>query len=76
MSGPSLPVPSSTNNIGHHPELELGVLPITDEDSSNRMYVDPRNYSSLNHAFDETGVKEIPPKEIINLDEIGVGGLS
>ncbi len=62
--------------MSHHPELELGVLPITDEDTSTRMYVDPRNYSSLNQAFNETGVKEIPPKEILNLDEIGVGGWS
>ena len=39
----------------------------------NRMYVDPRNYDSMNQAFQEVGVREIPPKEISDLDEIGVG---
>ncbi len=51
----------------------MGTLPLNDDESSNRMYVDPRNYSSLNQAFDETGVKEVPPKEISNLEEIGLG---
>ena len=37
------------------------------------MYVDPRNYDSMNQAFQEVGVREIPPKEISDLDEIGVG---
>ena len=64
-------VPAASNNANG--QIELGTLPLTNEETSNRMYVDPRNYSSLNQAFDETGVKEIPPKEIGSLEEIGVG---
>ena len=48
--------------------MELGTLP-----NPNRMYVDPRTYNSVNHAIEQNSVKEIPPKEIINLQEIGVG---
>ena len=39
----------------------------------NRMYVDPRTYSSLTDAMNQVRVREIPPKELANLDEIGVG---
>ena len=55
----------------HSGEMELRV--IDNDNARHRMYVDPRNYSSLNQAIEQTGVKEIPPKEITNLDEIGVG---
>ena len=41
--------------------------------SANRMYVDPRNYSDLNQAFEQNNIREIPPKEISNMEEIGVG---
>ena len=41
----------------------------------NRMYVDPRTYSSLSDAMNQVRVREIPPKELVNLDEIGVGEL-
>ena len=56
----------------HSGEMELRIID-NDDNVRHRMYVDPRNYSSLNQAIEQTGVKEIPPKEIINLDEIGVG---
>jgi serine/threonine protein kinase len=39
----------------------------------NRQYIDPRNYSSMNQAFEQNSVKEIPPKDIANLEEIGLG---
>ena len=53
-------------------EIELGTLQLANH-NPNRMYVDPRTYSSMNHAFEQNSVREIPPKEIANLEEIGVG---
>ena len=35
--------------------------------------MDPRTYTSVNHAIEQNSVKEIPPKEITSLEEIGVG---
>ena len=54
--------------------IELGTLPPPSH-NPNRMYIDPRTYSSMNHAIEQNRVKEIPPKEIAHLEEIGVGKL-
>ena len=61
---------SATNHSG---ELELTNIVNPLPPNPNRMYVDPRTYSSLNHAFEQSGVREIPPKEITSMDEIGIG---
>ena len=57
----------------HSGELELTNIVNPLPSNPNRMYIDPRTYSSLNHAFEQSGVREIPPKEITSMDEIGVG---
>lgn len=51
-------------------DIPLGPIP---PNNPNRMYIDPRTYASMNHAFEQNSVREIPPKEIANMDEIGVG---
>ena len=62
---------SATNHSG---ELELtNLINCPLPPNPNRMYIDPRTYSSLNHAFEQSGVREIPPKEISSMEEIGIG---
>ena len=53
--------------------MELGEMANINSHNPYRQYVDPRNYSSMSHAFEQNSIKEIPPKEIVNMEEIGVG---
>ncbi|XP_019862227.1 PREDICTED: ephrin type-B receptor 1-B-like isoform X1 [Amphimedon queenslandica] len=63
---------SGYNHDESDTNIELGTLP-PPSNNPNRMYIDPRTYASMNHAIEQNRVKEIPPKEIANLEEIGVG---
>ena len=53
--------------------IEIPNAGCRDTPPRNRTYIDPRTYSSLTDAMNQVRVREIPPKELANLDEIGVG---